>query len=151
MESYIVDGEVRFRKKLSLDDVYEELFFDRPIYYMDNTGWARKRVDDLDSMILLNNREFRSNCTSEKQVKKLLAIIQLMNVAKYLNGDWQPNWNSTYEENKYYLRICNRKIEIGCATVYISDIVYFKSKELAQQAIGILGEETIKLALCTDW
>jgi hypothetical protein len=29
--------------------------------------------------------------------------------------------------------------------------IYFKSKELAQQAIEILGEETIKLALCTNY
>lgn len=154
MESYIVDGEVRFRKKLSLDDVYKKLFFNRPIYYMNDTGWSSERRDNFDSMIPLDNREFKNNCTSEKQVEKLLAIIQLMNVAKYLNGDWQPNWgNNDGYEYKYYLFIDypGNKIEIAYVASCCSDGIYFKSEELAQQAIDILGEEAIKLALCTDW
>lgn len=75
-----------------------------------------------------------------------------MNVAKYLNKDWQPNWDN-YEESKYYLRWnpANNELEVNKALIVYSDIVYFKSEELAQQAIDILGKETIKLALCTDW
>lgn len=151
MESYIVDGEVRFRKKLSINDVYKELFFNKPIYYMDDTGWSSKRRDDFDSIIPLDNREFRNNCTSEKQVEKLLAIIQLMNVAKYLNDDWQPNWEEHNNESKWYINLYHEIIGVNYTTHYNGQIVYFKSKELAEQAISILGEETIKLALSTDW
>lgn len=146
MEAYQEGNEIKFRpvkKKLTYENVAEELFYNEDVWRFENYA-----VNKYTKVV---NWHYCTNCTSEKQAQKLRAINQLMNVAKYLNGGWQPNWNSTYEENKYYLRICNRKIEIGCATIYISDIVYFKSKELAQQAIGILGEETIKLALCTDW
>lgn len=26
------------------------------------------------------------------QIEKILAINQLMNIAKYYNGDWEPDW-----------------------------------------------------------
>lgn len=77
-----------------------------------------------------------------------------MNVAKYLNGDWQPNWdNKNKIEYKYYLYIHypGNKIEISYVASCCSDGIYFKSEELSQQAVDILGEETIKLALSTDW
>ena len=100
--------------------------------------------------------DIRKELSSEshiKQCKKLRAINQLMYVAKYLNGDWQPNWNN-YNECKYYIYcdndLCSR-LRITCNTLETHNAVYFKSKELAQQAIEILGEETIKLALCTDY
>ena len=87
---------------------------------------------------------------SEKHLQKLIAINKLMNVAKYLNGDWQPNWSN--DDNKYYIIMNgNGLLWIHCDTFYNSAIVYFKSIELAKQAIEILGEETIKLALCTDY
>ena len=35
-------------------------------------------------------------------INKLRAMAQLMNIAKYVNGDWKPNWNSR-EEAKYYI------------------------------------------------
>lgn len=75
-----------------------------------------------------------------------------MNVAKYLNGDWKPNWKDL-DEHKYYIRYYEapHSLQIGEAFVIYSDIVYFKSSKLARQAIEILGEETIKLALSTDW
>lgn len=34
---------------------------------MNNTGWSSKRKDYLDSIIPLDNREFRNNCTSENR------------------------------------------------------------------------------------
>lgn len=147
MEAHLENNTIKIRpvkKKLTYRDIAKKLFKDKETYYPD----AYCNIQSIDGADA--NCYDANNCTSEKQLKKLLAINQLMNVAKYLNGDWQPNWNNTYE-NKYYLRICNRKIETGCTTVYISDIAYFKSAKLAQQAIDILGEETIKLALCTDW
>lgn len=94
----------------------------------------------------------RTFITSSKQSGKLLAINKLMNVAKYLNGEWHPNWSDSVE-SKYHIR-CNytcNVLQIGEAIMQCSDIVYFKSEELARQAIEILGEETIRLALSTDW
>lgn len=85
------------------------------------------------------------------KVEKLLAIIQLMNVAKYLNGDWKPNWETDDEFNYFIYVNSEGVLSIGSHASTHSSEIYFKSPELAQQAINILGEETIKLALSTDW
>lgn len=152
MEAYQEGNEIKFRKKFSLENVYKELFFNKTIYYMNDMGWACKRKDDFDSMIPFDNRTIENNCTSEKQIEKLLAIIKLMNVAKYLNGDWKSDWNDR-DQMKYYINhistIGKLTISKTCTNNYA--FIYFKSQELAQQAIDIIGEETIKLALSTDW
>ena len=77
-----------------------------------------------------------------------------MNVAKYLNKGQQPNWNSG-DDSKYYICIdATDLISIErVGTVLNSNpgsIVYFSDYSLAQQAIDILGEATIRLALSTD-
>lgn len=145
-EGYEIDKEnstfecIKFKpikKAMTYDDVINELFKgnDRYIYsFIHNNGWSNVV------------------CTSSKQVEKLLAMNQLMNVAKYLNGTWSPNWEEA-DEKKYFIYICPRDCytSVKSATIHMSDIVYFKSEELAKQAIKILGEQTIKTALSTDW
>lgn len=94
-----------------------------------------------------------TNCTSKKQAKKLLAINKLMNVARYLNGEWKPNWANKDGEKFYIGDNGIRGFQIfGCwsRTGGVAE-VYFKSAAYAEKAINILGEETIRLALSTDW
>lgn len=133
---------VEKEKKLTYEDVVKELFGNRKdIYYIGEYGnifkTKGKRICDLN------------NCTSSKQAQKLIAINKLMNVAKYLNGDWQPNWNDN--NNKYHFCFSDKQIKITCVSTIQYNDIYFKSEELAKQAIEILGEKTIKLALCTDY
>lgn len=149
-EAYLENNTIKFRpieKKLTYRDIAKELFKDKKTYYIDAFCNIRA-INDAD----INCYDV-NNCTSEKQAQKLLAINKLMNVAKYLNGDWQPNWNNDKEYKYYiYLKSCyNYDASIDCSCSYTYSIVHFKSEELAQQAIDILGKETIKLALCTDW
>lgn len=75
-----------------------------------------------------------------------------MNIAKYLNGDWKPDWENN-NEKKYAMTLDknNKAIWIECNYCVNKGMAYFKTEELAQKAIEILGEETIKLALSTDW
>ena len=88
-----------------------------------------------------------NNPTSWKHLQQLLAINKLMNVAKYLNGDWEPDF--TDNQHKFYISYCfDVKKLIVWFKQYTNDgCVYFKSKELARQAIEILGEEEVKKAL----
>lgn len=149
MEAYQEDNEIKFRpikEVLTYEDISKKLFFEKTTYYITTDG------EVLDTLLINSNLcELATNCVSEKQAQKLLAINKLMNVAKYLNKGWQPNWNNV-EEDKYYIKIdVNSKIQISCAYIIYSDIVYFKSMKLAEQAIEILGEETIRIALSTDW
>lgn len=85
--------------------------------------------------------------TSEKQLEQLLAINKLMNVAKYLNGDWKINWRSKQE--KYYIvyDYCKYVLTVTCTNCFQSTLVYFESPSLAKQAIEILGEDEVKKAL----
>ena len=71
-----------------------------------------------------------------------------MNVAKYLNGDWEPNWNDL-SEPKWYISYNPRyfKLNTNWAVLCKLSSAYFKSEELALQAIEILGEEEVKKAL----
>lgn len=148
MEYYIENGEVRFReikKNLTYNDIAEILFKYNETYYNDAFANIKHAKETLGNYYNANN------CTSKKQAQKLLAINKLLNVAKYLNGDWKPDWNST-SEKKYYIFINdNHDVVISDNTVYCYSITYFKTFKLVQQAIEILGEETIKLALSTDW
>lgn len=144
MEAYLEDNIIKFKpsKKLTYKDIAIELFDGKDVW----------RIVDYSINKYKNtpNWDFYTNCTSEKQAQKIIAIKKLMNVAKYLNAGWQPDWNDN-KQKKYYIFIDMDKIKINTMlSIYCSDI-YFKSEELAQQAIEILGEETVKLALCTDW
>ena len=150
MEYYIENGEVRFReikKNLTYNDIAKELFENNKTCYIDIFGNV-KYSDEAEFNCIEAH-----NCTSEKQAQKLLAINKLMNVAKYLNGDWKPNWNDNNNEYKYYIWYLpiNNSLAIDSTISNCTSVVFFKSKELAQQAIDILGEETIKLALSTNW
>lgn len=86
--------------------------------------------------------------TSEKQLEQLLALNKLMNVAKYLNGDWEPDWYSS-GETKWCLFFDYWKQKITASNWQTSyyGCVYFKSEKLAYQAIEILGEKAVKKAL----
>ena len=90
-----------------------------------------------------------NNQTSEKQICQLLYLNKLMNVAKYLNGDWEPDWNNS-RETKWCL-FCdhnnNKKIVTSTWQTSHYGCVHFKSEELALRAIEILGEEEVKKAL----
>ena len=86
--------------------------------------------------------------TSEEQLKQLLALNKLMNVAKYLNGDWEPDWNDRHQ-HKWFIFYDHQLSGLYLAIHYTQRFasVYFKSEELALRAIEILGEEEVKKAL----
>jgi hypothetical protein len=89
-----------------------------------------------------------NNARTKEQLQRLLAINKLMNVAEYLNGDWKPDWKNPgkakwYIDWNYYLN----KFELDCRYSHKSEIAHFKTPDLATQAIEILGEEEVKLAL----
>ena len=91
-----------------------------------------------------------NNATTAHQLECILAKNKLANVAMYLNDGWEPDRTNKWHFNAWVLFITPNKDYIGwskidnCAS---NSNVLFKSKELALQAIEILGKETIKLAL----
>ena len=86
--------------------------------------------------------------TSEEQLEQLLALNKLMNVAKYLNGDWEPDWKNKYEDKYcigYDYSLLTLHVYRWTTTCNVGS--WFKSIQLVNQAIEILGEEEVKKAL----
>lgn len=150
-EGYEIDKEnstfecIKFKKKeLTYNDIAEKLFKENYAFFINSYG-------QIEGTYIKDAYLAPNNYTSKKQAEKLLAINKLINVAKYLNGDWTPDWNDC-GQNKYYLYLSNStNIYVSIVTSMSSNIVYFETRELAEKAIKILGEETIKLALSTDY
>lgn len=133
---------IKFKpKKLTYVDIAKALFENKQVYRLTSNNVYE--IPMCSSINIMN-----TNCVTRKQAHKLIALNKLINVAKYLNEDWEPDFeDNTYK--KYYIK---HDIQMN---VLIIDSCYnttygttcFKTKELAEQAIEILGEETIKLAL----
>lgn len=125
-------------KQLTYEDVCEELFKNGH-YYIDTIGEIYK--EDMPG--------YDSNAaTSEHQLECILAKNQLANIAVHLNNGWKPNLDIDYGYCIVFDSFHDFAID-HCAVLCVNSLgkVMFKSRELAQQAIEILGEETVKLAL----
>lgn len=66
--------------------------------------------------------------------KALKAIAQLMNIAKYYNGDWKPNWGDP-SEYKYFIVYNNSTYIVDYNWTSIYNKIYFKNKKDAQSVI----------------
>ena len=127
-------------KQLTYEDVCESLF-DKGHYYTDGNG---------NICFVNRTNECPNNASTQHQLECILAKNQLANVARYLNGNWKPGKTVLGHFDAYVIYVTPNKDYIGyvkiqeCAN---NSNVLFKSAELAQQAVEILGEETVKLAL----
>lgn len=139
------DEVIRFKpikKKITYQDVKEKLFPEsKASFYLGKEGGILQTFN-----IKYLSRE-SVLATSQQQLQQIRALNKLMNVAKYLNGDWEPDWRSKQE--KYYIVYDYWKyvLTTTCTNSFQSTLVYFKSPALAKQAIEILGEEEVKKAL----
>lgn len=85
--------------------------------------------------------ELGKNCKSiiinESNASKLVALSRLMNIAKYYNKDWKPDWKDR-NKNKYYIIYNNSDnayaIDYNCIYTYHS--IYFKNKEDVLEVIN---------------
>ena len=151
-EGYEVDWDnssnniIRFKpteKKITYKDICRELFLDKPSWRLTDLG-VTKYANCTSSAVIHHS----SISTSNKQLEQLLALNKLMNVAKYLNGDWDPHFSDRIQKKWFIYYDCEYlKWDIGVCVHYKYSVIYFKSEELALQAIEILGEEEIKKAL----
>lgn len=129
-------------KPITYDDVLKELFLDKIAFWVGISKIYTATVG-------MANYNGLNNCTSYAQAKRLLAFNKLMNIAKYLNGDWMPdfdgdqeNWNIGKEGDTF----------LAMYTRYVNKAsVYFKSKDIALEAIRLMGEESLNDLFSTDW
>lgn len=127
---------------ITYDDVLKELYYEKTAYWfgsfnIKHTTTGKGSYKDIN------------NCASEAQCKRMVAFNKLQNIAKYLNKGWYPDFPGS---NNYaickdyaggYSLIGNRKCQAGA--------IYFRTKDLANEAIRLMGEESLNDLFSTDW
>lgn len=119
--------------------------------------WELVKSDKDIYDILKNNATFAStglffkNGLDSEQMKqrvdRVIALSKLQCVADYLNEGWEPNWEDI--DYKWFILYTsyNGKCSVECWRNNTYGQVAFKSREIAQRAMEICGEELIKTAL----
>lgn len=133
------------KRTLTYEGIANKLF-SKKTYWITDYGQININQEGLENYFTCYNS---NNADSREQLESILALNKLCNVAKYLNGDWLPRSHPDYV---YYIQLGSEYSKISKTTSFgtgmcLSSIVYFKTKELAQQAIEILGEKEIRKAL----
>ena len=126
---------------ITYDDICKKLFFNKTAYWVRGKnikeGVIRESYNDID------------NCTSVAQAKRVVAFNKLQNIAKYLNKGWKPNF--CIGDKKWGII----KEGEGFSPKYIRMIndanIYFRDKDLANEAIRLMGEESLNDLFSTDW
>lgn len=129
-------------KPITYDDILKELFLDKL------TSWiGQSKI--YTAMVGRANYDDQYNCTTEAQAKRLLAYNKLMNIAKYLNGDWKPNFDG-HQENWNICKEGDDYLALWTGTTEHPS-VYFKSEEATNRAIRLMGKDSLNDLFSTDW
>ena len=127
-------------KQLTYEDICKKLFKNNA-YYINVCG-------DIE-LSHTGGITDSNNASTEHQLECILAKNKLANVAMYLNGGWKPNKDSHVFVITYYGYGDVNHAPIVAEYIFGNgeNLTPFKTQKDALQAIEILGEETIKLAL----
>jgi hypothetical protein len=141
-KSDLTKGIVYFKEVgESYDDVAKRLFKGQTWYYINSNG-------EITNIFGIAGRNFPNNSLTREQLESFLELNKLCNVAKYLNGDWLPDWGDIREwKYSVYYDYKSNTLDVDRTDSCSYSEIYFKSKELANQAIAILGEDSIRKAL----
>lgn len=130
-------------KPITYDDKCKELFLNKKFYW--------NYIRNISSCVgNEGNYDDNDNCTSEVQAKRLNAFNKLQNIAKYLNHGWKPNF--TDGTQNWFIAIeyfGGYKAKFTYSDNY--GIVFFKSKFLVNEAIRLMGEDSLNDLFSTDW
>lgn len=129
-------------KPITYADILKELYLGKTAYwiYDQNIEFGKQTSYNFEDAV---------NCTSVAQAKRMAAFNKLQNIAKYLNNGWKP----TFGLGKRNWSICNEGNNYLPLWVDITEncSVYFKSEEAANEAIRLMGENSLNDLFSTDW
>lgn len=129
-------------KPITYDDICKDLFYNKDAYYLDESNKVSSWV-----MTSSNYNDF-DNCTSIAQAKRMIAFNKLQNIAKYLNDGWKPNFKDG-SKNWYIYKDILYGVTFNHTTN--QGIVYFKNADLANEAIQLMGKDSLNDLFSTDW
>ena len=127
---------------ITYDDILKELYYEKTAYWVSSSNIKHTTTGE-------GSYNDINNCASEAQCKRMVAFNKLQNIAKYLNKGWNPDFpgSNNYAICKNYAGgyslIGNRKCQAGA--------IYFRTKDLANEAIRLMGEESLNDLFSTDW
>lgn len=127
---------------ITYDDILKELYFDKTAYWINSDNISSAKVGERGYNDI-------NNCTTTAQAKRMIAFNKLMNIAKYLNGDWKPDFDGDHK-NWNIIKTSNTFIAMN-TTALNKASVYFKSEDLVLEAIRLMGEESLNDLFSTDW
>lgn len=142
IEGYAEAPDDKKGNPITYDDVLKELYYEKTAYWVSSSNIEHATTgegsyNDID------------NCTSKAQCKRMVAFNKLQNIAKYLNKGWNPDFpgSNNYTICKNYAGeysiLGNRKRQAGA--------IYFSTEKLANEAIRLMGEESLNDLFSTDW
>lgn len=144
-EGYIIDEEnstfqcIKFKpKQLTYDEIQNKLFYNKKVWVV-RQGGACQTAMSIDP----SSYSDLDNLASGKDARKIEATIKLMNVAHYLNDGWAPSVNDKGQTIAMDWNGNSSALSINAKYGQVK----FKTKQLAEEAVKILGTETIKQAL----
>lgn len=154
------DGKPMIRKKIegdekpsdaeegnpiTYDDICKDLFYHKDTYYLDHnqiSSWVQtsSNYNDFD------------NCTSIAQAKRMIAFNKLQNIAKYINSklEWEPDFDDE-TESKYVIVKKGSEYTVKYVTSTNTAQIYFLSSNHANEAIRLMGEDSLNDLFSTDW
>ena len=125
-------------KQLTYKEICEKLF-GNAAYYTTISGEITSSKT--------GRRADPNNATTAHQLECILAKNMLANVAVYLNDGWKPNKGDFVFSIAYFGDFNPSPIISMYYFGNGGNLILFKTQRAARQAIEILGEETVKLAL----
>ena len=127
---------------ITYNDVLKEIYYKKTAYWVSSSNIKHATTGE-------GSYNDINNCASKAQCKRMVAFNKLQNIAKYLNKGWNPDFpgsnNYTICKNYAgeYSLLGNRKRQAGA--------IYFMTKDLANEAIRLMGEESLNDLFSTDW
>lgn len=131
-------------KPITYDDILKELYFDKTAYWT----WGKDKIFKEKQDIV--NYADSVNCTTPAQAKRCAAFNKLQNIAKYLNDGWKPNFKDG-TQNWFIAEEYSGEYKSKFSYSGNYGIVYFKSKCLVNEAIRLMGEDSLNDLFSTDW
>ena len=125
---------------ITYDDILKKLFLNKESFFVGSSTISSMTTG-------VNSYSHVNNCTSEAQAKRIIAFNKLQNIAKYLNGDWKPNFKDG--SKKWYI-FNDTLYDVSFNYTASQGVVYFKNADLANEAIRLMGKDSLNDLFSTD-